>query len=79
MADVKIKKVLQRGKFSSGPIGVMVGDTVNLSFYDKTGKLVDQISAPVETTMTIDEGVLFEGEFEGRAALGGLFLAQEKK
>lgn len=71
-------KELMRGKFS--PKTLMPGDTLNLTFRDRDGKEENLVkhSISIDQAMTVNEGVLFEGEFEDRRALGALALEQKR-
>lgn len=73
-------KILTRKKI--GPFRLSAGDSVELRYRrEEDGKIVRDerlMGAPVTRAMTVDEGVIFEDEFEGRATLGA-FVMEEKK
>lgn len=68
-------RILNRRKLEC-PISVCSGDKMNLSYTDLLGVTTQVLSAPIERTATYDEAVIFEDEFEGRMALGGMFIEQ---
>jgi hypothetical protein len=72
-------KELVRGKFS--PRTLLPGDRLVLSFRGMDGKEETLVkhSIDVDQAMTVDEGVLFESEFEDRRALGALALERKGK
>lgn len=67
------------GRKKIGPFHLMPGDSVQLTWRDQNGKvlLIDK-TVPTSHCMVVDEGVLFTTTFEGRRALGGMVLEQEK-
>lgn len=69
---------LKREKF--GPIHLWPGDTLQVTYREPDGEervLVKSFFAK-EQAMVITEALIFEGEFEGRRALGGLVLEEQK-
>jgi hypothetical protein len=66
-------KLLKRQKHPT--IHVMAGDTIAVTVHDeKTGAKIDTINHEITRSMAVNESVIFEGEFEGRRALGGLIV-----
>lgn len=68
-------KIIAR-KILDYPFRAVSGDTMNLSYTNALGEKTPVLSAPIERAATYVEAVIFEDEFEGRAALGGMFVEQ---
>lgn len=70
---MKIREILGRSTFA--PRHVMTGDTVVVTTRDAAdGTEVVLHSSEVRRSMSFNEAVAFEGEFEGRKSLGGMVL-----
>jgi hypothetical protein len=57
------------------PLCVLSGDFVQLTFTDRDGVEHVVIQEHIGRAMTMTEGVIFDTTFEGRDAIGGLFVA----
>jgi hypothetical protein len=68
------QRILKRQKFS--PIHVVPGDSVMLTYHEPGKPERILVEETVTRMMTFDEGVVFEAEFEGRRATGGLFVEE---
>jgi len=84
---MKISKILQRTKFS--PIHLCQGDILRIEHYEPAvgirgalsfgkRKILAETSIDADQSMSVDEAILFEGEFENRRALGGILLEKNK-
>lgn len=71
-------RILNRRKLEC-PISVYSGDSMTLSYTDTFGVTTQVLSAPIERAASYDEAVIFEYEFEGRMALGGMFIEQANR
>ena len=67
-------KILARSKTL---IHVAPGDTLRLSYRDASGERV-VVDHQITEAQTFDEGVAFETEFEGKRALGGMFVSTDR-
>lgn len=68
---------LKREKFA--PVTLFPGDTLTIIWSEpNTGIQQALVKTDITEEMTFDEGVLFQAVFEGRRALGGIVLEQEK-
>jgi hypothetical protein len=67
-------KILDRQKIQQ--IHLMAGDSLQVTYRDKeTGEVVlADCAITADQAMTVDEAILFEGEFEGRRTLGGMVV-----
>ncbi len=68
-------KVKARDKQS---IYMFPGDSIVLSYTDIAGKRHEVLRETVTEARTITESVVVEGEFEGKPAIGGLFLGDKQ-
>lgn len=71
-------KFKELGRASFSPIHLCRGDSLRLTFnHDGVDDVLVKTILCEEQEMVIDEGVLFEAEFEGRRVLGGFVLEKE--
>jgi hypothetical protein len=62
----------------SYPLHTCAGDTVRLVYTDEQGNRTVVAEDTVTETRIFTEGVIVDGEFEGKDALGGLLLGPKK-
>jgi hypothetical protein len=70
-------KELKRSKID--PIHLYPGDSVIVTWRDnKTEKVLCEHKLDATQSMTVDEALIFSGEYENRKALGGMVLEEKK-
>jgi len=70
-------KVINRKKVA--PICLLPGDTLSVTHHDEKGETILVTTDICKTqAMVVDEAVLFEGNFEGKRALGGMVVEKDK-
>lgn len=73
-----LKKILSRTKLDK-TLHLMPGDTLHVTHIDTgTETVLATHTLDASQAMQVDEAVLFEGEFEGRRALGGMVLEKSR-